>query len=85
MSMGLKVPSKEIRVTDPDGVDAIPTGDPGELWSFELMVWADLNKPEETEKSFVTIDDKLSVQDRRYSQAGRKRFCLLRGPDGGDA
>jgi long-chain acyl-CoA synthetase len=60
MSMGLKVPSKEIRVTDPDGVDAIPTGDPGELLvNSELMVWAYLNKPEETEKSFVTIDDKL--------------------------
>lgn len=60
MSMGLKVPSKEIRVTDPDGVDAIPTGDPGELLVHsELMVWAYLNKPEETEKSFVIIDDKL--------------------------
>lgn len=59
MSMGLKVPSKEIRVTDPDGVDAIPTGDPGELLVHsEPMVSAYLNKPEETEKSFVTIDGK---------------------------
>ncbi|MGO8878927.1 MAG: class I adenylate-forming enzyme family protein [Desulfomonilaceae bacterium] len=59
MSMGLKVPSKEIRVTDPDGMDAIPTGDPGELLVHsEPMVSAYLNKPEETEKSFVTIDGK---------------------------
>ncbi len=59
MSMGLKVPSKEIRVTDPDGVDGISTGDPGELLVHsELMVSAYLNKPEETERSFVTIDGK---------------------------
>lgn len=60
MSMGLKVPSKDIRITDPDGVEEIPTGEPGELLVHsELMVRRYLNKPEETENSFVTIDDKL--------------------------
>ncbi len=60
MSMGLKVPSKQIRVTDPDGMDAIPIGDTGELLVHsELMVSAYLNKPEETERSFITIDGKL--------------------------
>ena len=60
MSMGLKVPSKEIRVTDPDGTDTVQTGQPGELLVHsELMVSAYLNKPEETAKSFVQIDGKL--------------------------
>ncbi|MDA8408629.1 MAG: class I adenylate-forming enzyme family protein [Deltaproteobacteria bacterium] len=60
MSMGLRVPSKQIRITEQEGLDKVPLGDPGELLVHsELMVSAYLNKPEETETSFVTIDGKL--------------------------
>ena len=60
MAMGLSVPSKEIRVTEQEGLDEVFLGDPGELLVHsELMVSAYLNKPEETETSFVTIEGKL--------------------------
>ncbi|MGC8658310.1 MAG: class I adenylate-forming enzyme family protein [Desulfomonilaceae bacterium] len=60
MTMGLKMPSKEIRITEPEGTDMVQAGEPGELLVHsELMVSAYLNKPEETEKSFVKLDGKL--------------------------
>jgi len=60
LAMGLKVPSKDIMITEPGGIEPVRQGDPGELLvSSDRMVRAYLNKPEETEASFVEINDRL--------------------------
>ena len=60
LSMGMKVPHKEIMIVEPDSVKPVPLGEPGELIVHsEWMVKAYHNKPEETEQSFVEIDGKL--------------------------
>ncbi len=60
LSMGLKVPSKHIMIAEPGGIEPVKEGDPGELLvSSDRMVRAYLNKPEETEASFVEIGGRL--------------------------
>lgn len=59
-SMGLTLPSKEIKIIEPSGTNSVPQGEPGELVVHSWrMVRAYLNKPEETAASFVEIDGKL--------------------------
>lgn len=59
-AMGTKVPSKYIRITEPDGTRSVDQGDPGELLvSSDRMVRAYHNKPEETDQAFVEIDGRL--------------------------
>jgi len=58
-SVGRKVPSKEVMIVDPNTLEELTPGETGELLvSSEHMVKAYLNKPEETEKSFVQIKGK---------------------------
>ncbi len=60
LSMGLKMPSKETMIVDPNTLESVKIGDPGELLvSSERMVRSYWNKPEETAEAFVTIDGKL--------------------------
>lgn len=60
LSMGLKVPSKEILIVTPDTVEPTNPGDPGELLvSSDRMVKSYLNKPDETEKAFVEINQRV--------------------------
>ena len=60
LSMGMKVPSKDIMIVEPDSIDPVKNGEPGELIVHsEKMVRSYLNKPEETEKAFVEINGKL--------------------------
>ena len=60
LTMGMKVPSKQIMIVDPDGIKPVDIGHPGELLvSSDRMVRAYLNKPEETEASFVEINGRL--------------------------
>ncbi len=59
-AMGIKVPSKEIRITESDGTKAMDIGEPGELLvSSDRMVRAYHNKPDETKQAFVQIDGRL--------------------------
>lgn len=59
-AMGLPVPSKKIMVAETDGVEPVEAGQPGELLvSSDRMVRAYLNKPEETEQSFVEAQGRL--------------------------
>lgn len=56
-SMGLVVPSKQVKIVDPDSLEPVPPGEPGELIvSSDKMVRAYWNKPEETATSFVELD-----------------------------
>ena len=60
LTMGTKVPSKHIMIVEQEGIEPVNVGDPGELLvSSDRMVRAYLNKPEETEASFVEINGRL--------------------------
>jgi len=60
LSMGMRVPSKHLMIVASDGTEPVKPGDPGELLvSSDRMVRAYLNKPEETEASFVKINGRL--------------------------
>ncbi len=74
-SMGLVVPSKKVRIVDPDTLEPVPLGEPGELIvSSDRMVKAYWNKPEETAVSFVELEgrrwyrtgDIVSMDERGY-------------------
>jgi len=59
-SIGRVLPSKEIRIVDPNTLEPVPPGEPGEvLVHSERMVRAYWNKPEETREAFVELDGKL--------------------------
>jgi len=56
-SVGKVLPSKKVKLVDPMSLKEVATGEPGELLvSSTHMVKAYLNKPKETEYSFVQID-----------------------------
>lgn len=56
-SMGLVVPSKKVKIVDPDTLKPVALGEPGELIvSSDRMVKAYWNKPEETAVSFVELE-----------------------------
>jgi long-chain acyl-CoA synthetase len=56
-SIGIVVPSKQIRIVDPETLQPVADGEPGEvLVHSDKMVREYWNKPEETEQAFVTID-----------------------------
>ncbi|MCF8038711.1 MAG: acyl--CoA ligase [Desulfohalobiaceae bacterium] len=58
-SVGQVVSSKEVMIVEPASLEPVTTGEAGELLvSSRHMVTRYLNKPEETEKSFVEIDGK---------------------------
>jgi long-chain acyl-CoA synthetase len=60
LSMGLILPSKNIMIVGSSNTTPVVPGEPGELLvSSDGMVKAYLNKPEETDASFVEINDEL--------------------------
>lgn len=74
-SMGCLVPSKKIKIINPDTLEPVPLGEAGELIvSSERMVTSYWNKPEETAVSFVEIEgrkwyrtgDIVSMDERGY-------------------
>ena len=74
-SMGCLVPSKKIKIINPETLVSVPLGEPGELIvSSEKMVTAYWNKPEETEVSFVELEgrkwyrtgDIVSMDEKGY-------------------
>ncbi len=59
-SVGRIVPSKRVRIVLPGTLETVKPGEPGELLvTSENMVTSYLNKPEETEASFVELDGDL--------------------------
>jgi long-chain acyl-CoA synthetase len=59
-SIGKVVPSKEIRIVDPETLSPVDKGTPGELLVHSArMVRAYWNKPEETAEAFIEMDGKL--------------------------
>jgi len=69
-SIGLPIPSKQIRVVDPDTLEEIPANKVGELlvtseYGVQRCYW---NKPEETSDCFVEIDGKTWNLTNDYVQ-----------------
>jgi long-chain acyl-CoA synthetase len=59
-SSGKLLPKKEVRLVDPDTLEIVAEGEPGELLvSSDHMVTSYWNKPAETTKCFITIDNTL--------------------------
>ncbi len=59
-SIGTVVPSKKIKIVDPDTLEPVPLGTPGELLVHsDKMVREYWNKPEETAEAFVEMDGLL--------------------------
>lgn len=57
LSMGKVLPNKRIRIVDPETLDEVGLGSPGELLvNSEPMVSQYWNKPQETRESFVELD-----------------------------
>ena len=74
-SMGCLVPSKKVKIVNPETLEPVPLGEAGELIvSSERMVNSYWNKPEETAVSFVEIEgrrwyrtgDIVSMDDKGY-------------------
>ncbi|MEJ2717379.1 MAG: AMP-binding protein [Deltaproteobacteria bacterium] len=60
LSMGLKVPNKQIMIVDSESLTPVQPGEPGELLvSSEDMTREYWNKPEETAAAFVKINGSL--------------------------
>ncbi len=58
-SVGLPLPSRQIRIVDTDTLETVPTGTSGELLvTSEYISKSYWKKPEETAKSYVEIDGK---------------------------
>ncbi len=59
-SIGRVVPSKKIKIVDPETLDPVAINQPGELLVHsDRMVKAYWNKPEETAEAFVELDGRL--------------------------
>ena len=64
-SAGRVTPLQKVKLVDPDTLDPVPPGEPGELLvSSDHMVTAYWNKPEETADCFVEMDRKLWYRTR---------------------
>jgi long-chain acyl-CoA synthetase len=64
-SAGKLTPLQEVKLVDPDTLEPVPPGEPGEvLVSSEHMVKAYWNKPEETTECFIEMDGKLWYRTR---------------------
>ncbi|WP_028322716.1 class I adenylate-forming enzyme family protein [Desulfatiglans anilini] len=59
-STGKVVRTKDVRLVDPNTLDSVPDGEPGELLvSSKHMVTSYWNNPDETKKCFVNIEGKI--------------------------
>jgi len=59
-SLGLPLPSREVRIVNPENLETVPPDTPGELLvTSEYIPKSYWNKPEETAASYVEIDGKI--------------------------
>ncbi len=60
MSIGLPLKSRQCKVVDPDSLEPVPVGEVGELVvTSDYTIKNYWNKPEETQRSYVEIGDKI--------------------------
>jgi long-chain acyl-CoA synthetase len=66
-SIGRALPSREMRIVDPETLEEVPTGTPGELLvTSEYISTSYWKKPEETATSYVEIDGKIWYRMKDY-------------------
>ena len=64
-SAGKVTPLQKVKLVDPDTLEPVPPGEPGELLvSSEHMVRGYWNKPEETAKCFIELEGRLWYRTR---------------------
>lgn len=70
-TIGRPIPSRHIRLVDPEGCDDVPQGETGELLVHsETLPQAYWNKPDETAQSFVQLDGKVWYRTKDYCRLG---------------
>ncbi|MBW2038495.1 MAG: AMP-binding protein [Deltaproteobacteria bacterium] len=70
-SIGLPLPSREIKIVDPESLEEVPPGTSGELLvTSEYISKSYWNKPEETAVSYVKIDGKIWYRMNDYVRMG---------------
>ena len=70
-SLGFVLPSRKIRVVDPDTLEDVPKGESGELLvTSEYIPKTYWNKPEETEKAYVNINGELWYRMNDFVREG---------------
>jgi long-chain acyl-CoA synthetase len=73
-SIGRALPSREMRIVDPETLEEVPTGTPGELLvTSEYISTSYWKKPEETATSYVEIDGKIWYRMRDYVRMDEDR------------
>ncbi|MBM3300445.1 MAG: long-chain fatty acid--CoA ligase, partial [Deltaproteobacteria bacterium] len=71
MSVGEPLPSRRVRVVDPDPLEPTPVGEVGELViTSDHSVKEYLNRPEETQAAFVELDGEIYYRTRDYVRLG---------------
>jgi len=76
-SAGKVTPLQEVKLMDPDTLESVPPGEPGELLvSSEHMVRAYWNKPEETAACFIETDGKLWYRTRDIVRMDENRWLF---------
>ena len=76
-SAGKVTPFQKVKLVDPDTLEPVPPGDPGELLvSSDHMVTAYWNKPEETADCFVRMDGKLWYRTRDIVRIDEKGWLF---------
>jgi len=71
MSIGMPLPSRRIMVVDPDTLEPVPLGESGELIVTSKHARKGyLNKPEETERAFVTVDGEIYYRTSDFVRQG---------------
>jgi long-chain acyl-CoA synthetase len=72
-SIGLPLKTRECKVVDPDTLEPVPIGETGELVvTSDYTIKHYWNKPDETSRSYVTIDGKTYYRMGDYVRQGEK-------------
>ena len=70
-SLGFPLPSREVKVVNPESLESVPPESPGELLvTSEYIPKGYWNKPEETATSYVEIDGKIWYRMKDFVQRG---------------
>ena len=72
-SIGRPLSSRETKIVDPESLEPVPPGGPGELLvTSEFISKEYWNKPKETEDSYVEIDGKIWYRMKDYVRTGEE-------------
>jgi long-chain acyl-CoA synthetase len=76
-SAGKVTPLQKVKLVDPDTLEPVPPGEPGEVLVYsEHMVRAYWNKPEETAECFIEMDGKLWYRTRDIVRIDEKGWLF---------